>query len=125
MFDIQLIVRRTLVYTVVTIVVGALYTTVAVVPVVIFHMGKSSDPLVAAATLVAAAAFRPVRRRAQRIIDRRFNRARYDASHTIEAFAARLRDEIDIDTLGAELREVVAHTMQPQHVSLWVRGATR
>ena len=72
-------------------------------------------------TLVAAALFRPVRGRVQSLIDRRFNRARYDATRTIERFAARLREETDIDSLAADLERIVAEAIQPSHVALWLR----
>jgi hypothetical protein len=72
--------------------------------------------------LVAAALFRPARRRIQNAIDHRFNRARYDIAHTIETFAARLRDEVDTATLSDEIKDVVTQTMRPAHISLWIKS---
>jgi hypothetical protein len=84
-------------------------------------LGQQSSLVVAAATLAVAAAFQPTRRRVQRAVDRRFNRRRYDAARTIQAFSARLRRQIDLDTLTGELLGVVEQTVQPTRASLWLR----
>ena len=75
---------------------------------------------VAGATLLAAALFNPLRRRVQRAVDRRFNRARYNADRTIAAFAARLQDAVDLDAIQADLNDVVHQTLEPAHVSVWI-----
>jgi hypothetical protein len=121
LFDIDRIISRTLSYAAVTAILGGTFALVALVPTAIVGTGKRPDWVVAAATLVVAALFRPVRRRVQDAVDHRFNRKRYDAEHTVEAFASRLREQIDIDALGAELTDVVQRTMQPSGVSLWIR----
>jgi hypothetical protein len=86
-------------------------------------LALSSSVAVAASTLAAAAAFSPLRRRVQRAVDRRFNRARYDADMTVAAFAARLKDEVDLDSVRADLAGVVQKTLEPAHLSVWMRDS--
>jgi hypothetical protein len=120
LYDIDRIISRTLSYAIITAVLGGLFVLVALVPTVIVGSDDAPNWTIVVATILVAAAFRPVRRRVQGVVDRRFNRARYDAAHTIEGFSARLREEIDLDTLRGELHGVVDRTMRPEHVFLWL-----
>jgi hypothetical protein len=86
---------------------------------------QGSTLVVAGATLAVAGVFQPARRRVQAAVDRRFNRRRYDAARTIQAFSARLRQQVDLDTLTSELLAVVDQTMQPTSVSVWLRPSVR
>jgi hypothetical protein len=117
LWDIDRIINRTLVYAGLTAVLGGLY---GVVVVGLGTIVGSSSLVVAASTLLVAALFRPARRWVQGFIDRRFYRRRYDAQRTLEAFAARLRQQVDIDQLNEDLLEVVRETVQPVRASLWL-----
>ncbi len=119
LYDLDRIVSRALAYGLLTVLLGLGYA--GVVLGLGQLLGRQSSLVVAAATLAVAGVFQPARRRVQAAVDRRFNRRRYDAARTIAAFSARLRDEIDLDTLTTELLAVVEQTMQPTQVSLWLR----
>jgi FtsH-binding integral membrane protein len=127
LYDIDRIINRTLVYGLLTALLAGVYAGVVLVLGQLFG-GISAEPpswVVAGATLAVAALFQPARRRIQAAVDRRFNRRRYDAAKTIEAFSARLRDELDLDTLSAELLTVVEQSVQPTRASLWLRPSAK
>ena len=123
LYDIDRVINRALVYGVLTAVLAGLYVGLAVGLGSL--VGKNNSLVIAGSTLVVAALFRPVRRRVQGFIDRRFYRRKYDAVRTLEAFTARLRDEVDLDELRVQVEAVVRETMQPAQASLWLRPAGR
>ena len=119
LWDLDRLVSRTVTYALVTALLIVPY--LLIVPAAGRLVQGSGSLAVAAATLATAALFQPLRRRVQDLVDRRFNRRRYDAARTVSGFAARLRDQVDLDALSAELLAVVDHTMQPAEASLWLR----
>jgi hypothetical protein len=126
LYDIDRLISRTLVYGATTAVLGAAYIGLVLGGQSLFSSAAGGSRfVVAASTLVVAALFLPLRRRIQTFVDRRFYRARYDAQLTLEAFSARLRQHVDLDTLGGGLLGVVDETMKPEHVGLWLREAPR
>jgi hypothetical protein len=122
LYDLDRIISRTLAYGLLTVLLGGAYA--GIVLGLGQVLGRRSSLAVAVATLAVAGAFQPARRRVQRVVDRRFNRRRYDATRTIQRFSARLRQQTDLDTLTAELFGVVEQTMQPTSVSLWLRPSS-
>jgi hypothetical protein len=123
LYDIDRIISRTLAYGLLTVLLGGAYA--GVVLGLGQFLGRKSSLVVAGATLAVAALFQPARRHIQQLVDRRFNRRKYNTAQTIEAFSARLRDEVDLDTLSAEMLAVVDQTMQPTTASLWLRQSIK
>jgi hypothetical protein len=119
LWDLDRLVSRTVTYSVVTGLLAVPY--LLIVPAATRVAGEAGNLAVAGATLAVAAAFRPLRRRVRDRVDRRFDRRRYDATRIVEAFSARLRQQVDLDALSGELLGIVQRTMQPTQASLWVR----
>ena len=121
LFDIDQIISRTLAYAIVTGLLVGVYA--ALVTLATTVTGSSSPLAVAVSTLVVAALFHPVRRRVQRLVDRRFNRAQYDAERTVTELSARLQGAVDPDSVRRELLSAVQRALEPAAVSLWVPGS--
>jgi hypothetical protein len=127
LYDIDRLINRTLVYGLLTALLAGVYAIVVLVLGQLFGALGDQAPswLVASATLAVAALFQPARRRIQAVVDRRFNRRKYNAAKTIDGFVARLREQVDLDTLSVELLAVVDQTMQPTTASLWLRPSAQ
>jgi hypothetical protein len=122
LYDIDVVIKRTLVYSLLTVTLLATYLLlVLVLQILLRPVDGQSDIAVAASTLAVAAMFRPLRARIQATVDRRFFRSSYDASQTLDGFSEHLRDELDLDALRTDVCAVVDRTMHPVHVSLWLK----
>jgi hypothetical protein len=126
LYDIDLLINRTLVYGLLSAALAATYFTgVVVLQAALRPLTGGSEVAVALSTLTVVAVFAPLRRRIQTAVDRLFYRSRYDAGRTLDAFGAALRDEVDLDSVRADLLDVVGATLRPAHASLWLREAKR
>ncbi len=125
LYDVDVVINRTIVYSVLTAALAATYLSVVLVlQLALRPVTRSSDVAVAGSTLAVAALFRPARAGIQRVVDRRFYRSRYDATQTLAQFTVQLRDQIDADALADDICRVVDQTVQPTHVSLWTPTRT-
>ncbi len=122
LFDIDLIIRRTLIYSIITAMLALFYFGAVIVLQQVFRSltGAGDDLAIIVSTLAIAALFNPLRHRIQTAIDRRFYRRKYDAARILAAFGTTVRDEVDLDKMTGELLTVVQETIQPTHVSLWL-----
>jgi hypothetical protein len=120
LYDIDRIISRTVAYTLITGLLVGVYAGLVLLAIEVLRLGSSVS--VAVGTLAAAALFSPVRRRVQRVVDRRFNRARYDAEQTVTAFSGRVADAVDLDAVRSGLEEAVGSALEPAHVSVWLVG---
>ena len=118
LYDINRVISRTVAYAIITGLLAGIYAGLVLLATEVFRV--HTPVAVAAATLAAAALFNPVRRRVQKAVDRRFNRARYDADQTVAVFAAHLKDAVDLDAVQADLADIVHQAREPAHVSVWI-----
>jgi hypothetical protein len=126
LYDIDVLINRTVVYGATSAAIGAtFFLGIVALQAVLRPLTSGSELAVAASTLVSFALFQPIRRLVQDAVNQRFDRSRYDAARTVDAFADQLRDEVDLDALTAELVGVVSRTMSPAHASLWLREHAR